>query len=67
MPPEKFAGLTPRQRTITLMLLDGLTRKKAAASLGIGEETVNHHVKFIFRHFRVQSATELAALFLRGR
>ena len=67
LPPEAHAELSPRQRTVMFMLLDGLSRKKIAARLGIGEETVNFHVKALYQHFRVQSATELAAMFLRSR
>jgi DNA-binding CsgD family transcriptional regulator len=67
LPPEALADLSPRQRTVMFMLLDGLSRKKIAARLGIGEDTVNFHVKALYQHFHVQSATELAALFLRNR
>lgn len=67
VPPEAHAALSPRQRTVMFMLLDGLSRKKIAVRLGIGEETVNFHVKAIYQHFGVQSATELAALFLRSK
>jgi DNA-binding CsgD family transcriptional regulator len=60
-------GLSPRQRAVMFLVLDGLSRKKIAARLGISEETVNHHMKGVFQRFGVQSATELAALFLRSR
>ena len=65
--PETFVDLKPRQRTVMLMLLDGLTRKTIAEQLGITEHTVGDHIKAIYNHFRVRSATELAALFLRGK
>lgn len=67
LPPEAFVGLTPRQHTVMLMLLDGLARKAIAHQLGIAEHTVGDHIKAIFRHFKVGTTTELAALFLRGR
>jgi len=67
LPPEAFVGLTARQRTVMLLLLDGLSRKSIARQLGIGEETVGDHIKSIYNHFEVNSAGELAALFLRGR
>jgi DNA-binding CsgD family transcriptional regulator len=66
-PAEAVKALSPRQRAVMLQVLDGLSRKKIAKRLGISEETVNHHLKAVFRHFSVQSATELAALFLRSR
>jgi DNA-binding CsgD family transcriptional regulator len=67
VPPESFAGLTPRQRTVMLMLLDGLPRKTIARRLDIGKDTVGDHIKSIYAHFGVGSVGELAALFLRDR
>jgi DNA-binding CsgD family transcriptional regulator len=67
IPAAMLSRLTPRQRAVLFMLLDGQSRKRAATRLGIAEETFNHHVKAIYQHFEVQSATELAALFLRNR
>jgi DNA-binding CsgD family transcriptional regulator len=67
LPPEAFAGLTARQRTVMLLLLDGLARKAIARQLSISEDTVGDHIKSIYNHLSVGSASELAALFLRGR
>jgi DNA-binding CsgD family transcriptional regulator len=67
LPPATFVGLTPRQRTVMLMLLDGAARKTIARQLGIAEDTVGDHIKSIYGHFKVGSSTELAALFLRAR
>ncbi|MFM9960325.1 MAG: helix-turn-helix transcriptional regulator [Planctomycetaceae bacterium] len=67
LPPETFAGLTPRQRTVMLMLLDGMSRKSIALQLVITEDTVGDHLKSIYQHFQVNSSNELAALFLRSR
>lgn len=67
LPPESFAGLTARQRTVMLMLLDGMPRKTIARRMQITEDTVGDHLKAIYAHFQVSSASELAAQFLRGR
>lgn len=67
LPADTFVGLTPRQRTVMLLLLDGQSRKQIACSLGVSADTVDDHLKVIFRHFRVHSAMELAAIFLRNR
>ena len=67
LPQEMLQGLTLRQRTVMLMVLDGLPRKIIASQLGISEDTVGDHIKAIFRHYNVGSAMELAALFLRNR
>jgi DNA-binding CsgD family transcriptional regulator len=50
-----------------LMLLDGLARKTIAVRLSITEDTVGDHLKSIYAHFGVGSASQLAALFLRDR
>lgn len=67
LPPETFENLTHRQRTGMLFLLDGLPRKTIAARMQIAEDTVGDHIKAIYSHFSVSSATELAVLFLRSR
>ena len=67
VPQDAVEVLSPRQRAVMFLVLDGLSRKKIAARLSISEETVNHHMKAIYQHFHVQSATELAALFLRSQ
>ena len=66
-PPEVLVGLTPRRRSVMLMLLDGLSRKEIASALAISEDTVGDHIKAIYAHFGVGGATQLAALFLRNR
>lgn len=64
---KTFASITPRQRTVMWMLLDGLSRRAIAEKLNISEDTVGDHIKAIYERFRVNSATELAALFLRSK
>jgi DNA-binding CsgD family transcriptional regulator len=66
VPPEKFVGLTARQRTVLLHLLDGKSRKQIASQLRITLHTANDHIKAIYEHFQVSSATELAARFLQS-
>ncbi len=67
LPASMMMGLTHRQRTVLLSLLDGHSRKTIADSLKISQHTVNEHVKALFQHFGVRSSTALAAKFLRGR
>jgi len=66
VPAETFTGLTPRQRTVLLLLLDGLSRKSIAAELKLTEHTVGDHVKSIYQHFQVHSVNELAAQMLKS-
>lgn len=68
---SRFAGtlqaLTPRQRMVMLMLLDGLPRKAISHQLGITEDTVGEHIQLVYAHFGVSSSGELAARFLRSK
>jgi DNA-binding CsgD family transcriptional regulator len=66
VPPERFIGLTPRQRAVLLMQLDGLSRKQIASKLNVTEQTIGDHLKALYKQFEVHSSGELAALFLRG-
>lgn len=65
--PEAFVDLTPRQRTVMLMQLDGMSRKQIAVNLGITEDTVGDHLKALYQNFKVRSAGELAARFLKNQ
>jgi DNA-binding NarL/FixJ family response regulator len=42
-PPEPFAGLTPRERQVALLITQGLTGKQIARQLGISPGTVRKH------------------------
>ena len=66
VPPATFIDLSPRLRSVMLLLLDGQSRKQIAANLGITLNTVNDHCKEIYHRFEVNSATELAARFLKS-
>lgn len=66
VPAEVFAGLTHRQRTVLLLLLEGYSRKSIAAQLGVTEHTIGDHIKLIYQHFRVHSVSELAARMLKS-
>jgi DNA-binding CsgD family transcriptional regulator len=59
-------GLAPRPRTVLNLLLQGLSRKEIATSIGITEGTVNDYVKVVYKRFRVQSQSQLMNRFLRG-
>jgi DNA-binding CsgD family transcriptional regulator len=59
-------GLSPRPRTVLNLLLQGLSRKEIATSIGVTEGTVNDYVKVVYKRFRVQSQSQLMNRFLRG-
>ncbi len=47
--PDPLAGLSPREREVLGLLLDGMPNKLIAARLGISEKTVKSHLTSIFR------------------
>jgi DNA-binding CsgD family transcriptional regulator len=59
------ADLPPRVRQVLRCLLEGDGDKQTAARLGLTRHTVNQYAKAIFRHFGVESRTELLARWVR--
>jgi DNA-binding CsgD family transcriptional regulator len=57
--------LPPRVRQVLRCLLEGDSDKQVAARLGIRGYTVNEYTKRIYRHFGVQTRSELLARWLR--
>jgi DNA-binding NarL/FixJ family response regulator len=53
-----FEGLTPRQLEVLDLLSQGKSRKMIASRLEIAQETVNDHIKDIYRRLEVNSAIE---------
>jgi DNA-binding NarL/FixJ family response regulator len=47
--PDPLAGISPREREVLVLLLDGLPNKLIARRLGISEKTVKSHLTSIFR------------------
>ncbi|MEO6846911.1 MAG: LuxR C-terminal-related transcriptional regulator [Chthoniobacterales bacterium] len=58
--------LSPRERLILNMLLDGRARKEIADCLGLSENTVSGYQKSIYRHFKVNSHATLMRRFQLG-
>jgi len=57
-------GLTPREREIVRLVVEGETNKEIAHRLSIGEDTVKHHLTSSFNKTGTSSRLELA-LFAR--
>jgi DNA-binding NarL/FixJ family response regulator len=58
--PDPLAGLSPREREVLELLLDGLPNKLIARRLEISEKTVKSHLTRIFREIGVTDRTQAA-------
>lgn len=59
--PDQLAGLTPRQREILKLLVQGLPNKAIAQALDIREITVKAQLTRVFKKFGVSNRTELVS------
>jgi DNA-binding CsgD family transcriptional regulator len=63
---EQVIRLSPRERQVLLLMLNGQGRKAIAANLSISEHTVGDYQKKLHKHFNVTSRAELQAYFFLG-
>jgi DNA-binding CsgD family transcriptional regulator len=63
---QQVIRLSPRERQVLMLMLNGQGRKAIAASLGISEHTVGDYQKKLHKHFNVTSRAELQAYFFLG-
>jgi DNA-binding CsgD family transcriptional regulator/GAF domain-containing protein len=66
VPTHRLAGLTPRERDVATLVIDGLTDGEIAARLSLSRHTVGQHTGQIYRKLGVRSRGELIAFLLRG-
>ncbi len=55
------SNLTDREKEILHLLIKGLSYKQIAAGIFISVETLNSHIKNIYRKLNVHSRSELAS------
>lgn len=59
--------LSPQERTLLQLLIDGHSYKMVAGEMGVSINTVNFHIKNLYRKLHVNSASEAVALAVRSR
>jgi DNA-binding CsgD family transcriptional regulator len=69
--PGRLAGalvaLTPREREVAALVVDGLADREIAQRLYLSRHTVSQYVKRIYRKLGVDSRVALTGLLLGGR
>ena len=60
----QIRDLTPRQRDVLDLLLDGDAEKEIARTLGIQRSTAHEHILAVYRFFSVRSRAELMTQFV---
>jgi DNA-binding NarL/FixJ family response regulator len=56
--PDPLEGVSPREREVLALLLEGLPNKLIARRLGISEKTVKTHLTKVFRHIGVSDRVQ---------
>ncbi len=64
-PENRLGALTPRERDVLALLVDGRTNREIAESLFVSPRTATTHVTNILAKLGVQTRTEAAALAVR--
>jgi RNA polymerase sigma factor (sigma-70 family) len=62
---QRFEWLTPREREVMLLLVQGMTNRDTAQTLGLSRRTIETHRGNILQKVRAKSNLELRDLFAR--
>lgn len=63
--PGSHFGLSRRETDVLRLLSDGLSNRRIAEELGVGDETVKTHLRKIYKKLGVQDRTQAVSLALR--
>jgi DNA-binding NarL/FixJ family response regulator len=58
----RLARLTPRERQVLALIVEGKSNKAIGAALGIAEGTVKSHIRQMMLTMRVKSRTQMALM-----
>jgi two-component system, NarL family, response regulator LiaR len=62
---QSHPDITPRERDVLRLIVEGLANKQIAQRLGIGEKTVKTHVSRVLAKLGVEDRTQAAVLAIR--
>jgi two-component system, LuxR family, response regulator FixJ len=62
---ERFAMLTPRERQVLLLVVNGRANKQIAAELNISQKTVEVHRSHVMQKLQAQSVAELVHMAMK--
>lgn len=65
-PGNRDGNLTERQRTVALLLAEGLTYRQVAARLHLSQHTVHEHVRHIYERAGCATRSQLVLFLVRG-
>lgn len=63
---QSVPELSPRRRTVLVMLLNGMSRKEIGKALGISGNTARDHIEAVYAHLGVSSHVDLVRRFYCG-
>jgi two-component system, NarL family, response regulator DevR len=64
---DNLARLTPRERQVLALIVEGKTNKAIGIALGIAEGTVKAHIRQMMLTLRVKNRTQMAIAAVTGR
>lgn len=64
---QHSAGLSPQEKRVLALVVEGKTNKEIAAALGLSEKTVKNYLSNIFQKLHLTRRSQAAALLARGR
>jgi len=64
---KEETGLTEREKEILALLVEGMSYKKIAATCFISADTVNGHIKNIYKKLQVHSKSEAVVKAIKGK